>query len=502
MRSDPAGPNERLRHPSCRGSWLRTNTMRRVMGASHRRPRQLAPWGGMRELVGSLGLLSRGPGAPVYTPRAGGQTLGLPLSLCGNPSPGSPTSTVRPHPPEPYFTDHARRSASTPRRPAGGGPGAGPAHAGAGDRGRRVRRGLLLGRGRRIQARARRGACGVRIRRGECRDRALRPGEHPHDGACRVGGGDVRSRAGVLRRPAARVLHRGARPHGAQRPGAGRRDAISLSHLLRHRCAAAGGARLHRAPRARSRLRPADRDRGRAAGAVLSGRGVSPELSRPPSRPAVHRLQRPAQALATERAAPRAVSAVAQAKPFGQPPRPPRDPRPTAQPLIRAPAAAAILPSMTATPPAVTVSLVTRILREAFAGPPGPWTYFTDTSPGTGVFGTIGGLSAAEASREGGPGHTTIAGHVHHLSSSLALSTLGLRGQSTSRDRGRSWTVSVVDDAAWAALRARLRDEYERLLVAVETHTRWDEDALGVAIGALAHTAYHLGAIRQRLAPA
>jgi len=157
---------------------------------------------------------------------------------------------------------------------------------------------------------------------------------------------------------------------------------------------------------------------------------------------------------------------------------------------------------MTGTPPAVTVSLLTQMLREAFDGPPGPWTYFTDTSPGTGVFGTISGLSAADASHKGGPGHTTIAGHVHHLTSSVALSIRGLRGESTSRDRSRSWTVSAVDDAAWAALRARLRDEYERLLVAVETHTRWDEDALGVAIGALAHTAYHLGAIRQRLAPA
>jgi len=154
---------------------------------------------------------------------------------------------------------------------------------------------------------------------------------------------------------------------------------------------------------------------------------------------------------------------------------------------------------MTGTPPAVTVSLLTQMLREAFDGPPGPWTYFTDTSPGTGVFGTISGLSAADASHKGGPGRTTIAGHVHHLTSSVALSTRGLRGESTSRDRTRSWTVSAVDDAAWAALRARLRDEYEGLLVAVETHAVWDEDALGVAIGAIAHTAYHLGAIRQRL---
>ena len=155
--------------------------------------------------------------------------------------------------------------------------------------------------------------------------------------------------------------------------------------------------------------------------------------------------------------------------------------------------------TMTGTPPAVTVSLLTRMLREAFEGPPGPWSYFTDTSPGSGVFGTISGLSAAEASQVGGPGGTTIAGHVHHLSSSIALSTRGLRGESTARDRTRSWTVSAVDAVAWTALRARLRDEYERLLVTVASHALWDEDALGVAIGAITHTAYHLGAIRQRL---
>src|SRR5205823_15036463 len=105
----------------------------------------------------------------------------------------------------------------------------------------------------------------------------------------------------------------------------------------------------------------------------------------------------------------------------------------------------------------VTVSLLTRMLREAFEGPPGPWTYFTDTSSGTGVFGTIGGLGAAAASRPGGPGGTTIAGHVHHLTSSVARSTQGLRGEPTPRARSRSWTVSVVDEAAWATLRTRDR---------------------------------------------
>jgi hypothetical protein len=157
--------------------------------------------------------------------------------------------------------------------------------------------------------------------------------------------------------------------------------------------------------------------------------------------------------------------------------------------------------ALAATPPAVTVNLVTRMLREAFEGPPGPWTYFIDTSLGTGVFGTISELNAAQASQKAGPNNTTIAGHVHHLSVTLALSRQALRGNSTTRDRNLSWTLCTVDDAAWLALRAGLQRAYESMLVAVSSHTTWGEDALGVAFGAIAHTAYHLGAMRQRLTP-
>lgn len=153
-------------------------------------------------------------------------------------------------------------------------------------------------------------------------------------------------------------------------------------------------------------------------------------------------------------------------------------------------------------PRAVIVPVLLRELREAFQGPPGPWTYFSDAGPGTGLLGTIGGLSAADASREGGPGRTTIAGHVRHVCASLALTTRELRGEEVSRDRSRSWTVLEVDDGTWAALRAELHREYETVVVAVGARADWDEDALGAAIGAVAHAAYHLGAIRQRLQPA
>jgi hypothetical protein len=155
---------------------------------------------------------------------------------------------------------------------------------------------------------------------------------------------------------------------------------------------------------------------------------------------------------------------------------------------------------MSDVPPVVIASLLARILREAFEGPPGPWTYFTDTSAAAGVFGTINELSAAEASRPSGPAGTTIAGHVHHVCSSLALTTRSIRGGAAGRDRSTSWTVTAVDTAQWADLKAELRRAYGALLVTLETHAAWDEDTLGDAIGAIAHTAYHLGAVRQRLA--
>lgn len=154
---------------------------------------------------------------------------------------------------------------------------------------------------------------------------------------------------------------------------------------------------------------------------------------------------------------------------------------------------------MTDTPFGVIADQLTKVLREAFEGPPGPWSYFTDRFPESGVFGTIGGLSAAQASQPAGARRTTIAGHVQHLCFSLALSTRWIRGELTARDRNTGWSIREVDKAGWKALQAMLRREYETLCVTIGTQPTWDEGPLGGAVGAIAHVAYHLGALRQRL---
>jgi hypothetical protein len=139
------------------------------------------------------------------------------------------------------------------------------------------------------------------------------------------------------------------------------------------------------------------------------------------------------------------------------------------------------------------------VLREAFVGAPGPWTYFTDNRRGVGMLATIETITAEEASMGVGPEGTTIAGHVEHVRLSLAGSTELIARTSTSRDRGRTWTVTGVTDSEWKRIQRDLRAQYERSLQSIQTQADWDEAAVGAALGAIAHAAYHLGAIRQRL---
>jgi hypothetical protein len=144
-------------------------------------------------------------------------------------------------------------------------------------------------------------------------------------------------------------------------------------------------------------------------------------------------------------------------------------------------------------------SQLANLLREAFAGPPGPWTYFTDNRPGVGILSTVEALTATEASAALEPAGATIAGHVHHVRASLAGSTEQITKKRASRDRTGTWTVTQVTEQEWKALHAALRAQYDISLQTIQSRMDWDEDGLGAAAGAVAHAAYHLGAIRQRL---
>ncbi len=76
----------------------------------------------------------------------------------------------------------------------------------------------------------------------------------------------------------------------------------------------------------------------------------------------------------------------------------------------------------------------------------------------------------------------------------------GFAGERTPRNWRESWRVTTVDEAAWGRLREDLRRGYEDLSQAIDASGASSEEAIGGVIGAIAHTAYHLGAIRQKLA--
>jgi hypothetical protein len=146
---------------------------------------------------------------------------------------------------------------------------------------------------------------------------------------------------------------------------------------------------------------------------------------------------------------------------------------------------------------AVLVGQLSNVLREAVEGPSGPWTFFIDKAPDAGLFGALAGVSAADASRP--VGGSTIAAHVHHVAFGMDVSAAAVNGDRDPRDWTVSWRVTTVDEGGWNDLRARLRRAYDGLRRAFEEHALLDEVSFGEAVGGIAHIAYHLGAIRQKV---
>jgi hypothetical protein len=146
----------------------------------------------------------------------------------------------------------------------------------------------------------------------------------------------------------------------------------------------------------------------------------------------------------------------------------------------------------------VAVEQILGAFKEGFEGPPPGWAYFSDRGTDAGFLALLGTLSAAEASRT--TGGTTIAGHIQHLVFSCDVTSAFIKGDRSPRNWDESWSVKAVDEAGWARLRERLRAGYDSLRNAIGFHAAGSLEALGISVGAATHVAYHLGAVRQKLA--
>ena len=121
---------------------------------------------------------------------------------------------------------------------------------------------------------------------------------------------------------------------------------------------------------------------------------------------------------------------------------------------------------------------------------------------GTSLFETLATISAAEASIQVGGKCATIAAQVEHTRFYLDVLEQYMLGQKPGQvDWGHIWqTVSIVTEAEWADSQQRLQTTYQRVLASINGIESWaTEEEIGGPIAIIAHTAYHLGEIRQAL---
>jgi len=148
--------------------------------------------------------------------------------------------------------------------------------------------------------------------------------------------------------------------------------------------------------------------------------------------------------------------------------------------------------------------VVSKLLTEIFYGPPTADAYIVN--PGDpGLLRQLGTISAATASMQPIPGKPCIASHVHHIHFGLSLLNRWFSGEENpfaNADFNQSWRQTTVAEDEWHAMCESLRKEAETWRRAVAARSKWDDTSAAAALSTIAHTAYHLGAIRQVLAAA
>jgi hypothetical protein len=137
------------------------------------------------------------------------------------------------------------------------------------------------------------------------------------------------------------------------------------------------------------------------------------------------------------------------------------------------------------------------LLEETFENPQG---YYLDRSSG-GLFGTLEHVGADGASKVIKPKMSTVAAHVYHTNFYLnEVVVRSLRGQEVPKlDWQKSWDVKMVNELEWQDLKRQLRQTYETMMQLLKARASWEDQSIADAMVGLAHSSYHLGAIRQML---
>jgi len=139
------------------------------------------------------------------------------------------------------------------------------------------------------------------------------------------------------------------------------------------------------------------------------------------------------------------------------------------------------------------VSSIKTLLIETFEGPNNEGNYFTNTNSKNGIFRTLDDISSEEASLS--INGSTIAAHSDHTRYYLWVARQAISGKNFEKNWETSWSISHVDEKKWREIKQELKDEYTTLMEELDTIDL--EEWLTNVLGIIAHSAYHLGSLRQ-----
>ncbi|WP_055739898.1 hypothetical protein [Heyndrickxia shackletonii] len=92
-----------------------------------------------------------------------------------------------------------------------------------------------------------------------------------------------------------------------------------------------------------------------------------------------------------------------------------------------------------------------------------------------------------------------MAAHTDHVRYHMwGTNEILKNGKQPKMDWGKSWEIHSVDEQQWNRIQEGLRNEYLTLLESIDV-IEWNEPLANELLSSLAHSAYHLGAIRQML---
>jgi hypothetical protein len=143
------------------------------------------------------------------------------------------------------------------------------------------------------------------------------------------------------------------------------------------------------------------------------------------------------------------------------------------------------------------------LLLEAAVGPENPReTWFADNEDGSGLLGSVRSISAKAAFAVPAEGLDCIAAHVQHATYSMNLAIRAYRGENPyeSADWSGSWVIREKSPELWNRILNDLEAAVNNLNGELTRGINLSDPMLRRgSLGLIAHTAWHLGAVRQLL---